>query len=238
MKAARNICQSFGYLPLALALASAYLRKNDTITLSDFCDRLEKEGGLSTVDALGIEYLDLPTRHVAAVEATLKIQWEALNNVEARRILQAAALGKKESLTPYLDLVVLTGLANKSNGGFPAPLREGLIDLQEWNLIEGASSQDGIRLQPMVRDFVTKIAGSRRALVDSCFNGILATLSSPLHLEWDIADRAVQMLLELASIYEQEFSDAYKVVQCLRQALAAAQEIKSDLIGDARWKLR
>jgi tetratricopeptide (TPR) repeat protein len=237
LKTARNICKLLGYLPLALALAAAYLGKNDAVSLSDFCRRLEKDGGLSVVDTLGMNYLDLPTQHQAVIEATLMIQWEAIKSIDAQRILQAAALGEEETALSDLNLVVLTGLANKSRNGYPAPLSVGLADLQEWSLIERPSSQDGIRLHPLVRNFVTKITGGRRALVDACFDGIIATLNSPLHLDLEVADRAVQMLLDMAYVYRQEFSDAYQGVLCYRQALATAHEVKNDSIEDARWKL-
>ncbi len=69
--AARTICRSLGYLPLAIVLASAYLRADKNITLAGYLTRLADEGKLITIDASGVDPLDLATRHAAGLQVYL-----------------------------------------------------------------------------------------------------------------------------------------------------------------------
>jgi hypothetical protein len=54
LAAARAICRMLGDLPLALALAGAYLGQNPEIPLGDYRDRLAREGALAAVDDSGV----------------------------------------------------------------------------------------------------------------------------------------------------------------------------------------
>ena len=77
-----------GRLPLALELAGAYLGKwSDPdkpgfVPLSGYRDRLKTKGRLATVD-VGAKKLsdnELQSIHEDAVEATLRQQWDALDD--------------------------------------------------------------------------------------------------------------------------------------------------------------
>jgi NB-ARC domain len=97
LAAAREMCRMLGGLPLALALAGSFLWKNPDVPAVAYRDRLLEEGALAGADATDLESDDLPTRHEASVEATLRVDWEALAKLPGggqaeRWVLQAAAL--------------------------------------------------------------------------------------------------------------------------------------------------
>jgi 5'-methylthioadenosine/S-adenosylhomocysteine nucleosidase len=69
-KAAVEVCQMLGCLPLALALAGAHLRQNPKLMVAEYRERMLREGALATVNATDLEADDLPTRHAASVEPT------------------------------------------------------------------------------------------------------------------------------------------------------------------------
>jgi hypothetical protein len=80
LDAAKTICASLGYLPLALELASAFLARHTRITLGDYLMRIRKEGALAAADAAKVDRRKLGTLHDPAVSATLRAQWDALES--------------------------------------------------------------------------------------------------------------------------------------------------------------
>src|SRR5271166_957185 len=92
------ITRMLGRLPLALELAGAYLGKwSDRdkpgyVSLSGYRERLRTKGRLAMVD-VGAKKLsdnELQSIHKDAVEATLRQQWDALDNEDARSLLLVA----------------------------------------------------------------------------------------------------------------------------------------------------
>ncbi len=92
------ITRMLGRLPLALELAGAYLGKwSDPdkpgyVSLSGYRERLRTKGRLATVDvgAKKLSHNELQSIHKDAVEATLRQQWDALNDEDARSLLLVA----------------------------------------------------------------------------------------------------------------------------------------------------
>jgi hypothetical protein len=84
-EAATAICRTLGCLPLAIVLGAAYLGKYPRISLSGYLNRLRKEGALTAIDAAWVDPRTLATQHDAAVEATLRTQWEARCGDHARQ---------------------------------------------------------------------------------------------------------------------------------------------------------
>src|SRR6185503_12617886 len=145
---AAAICQSLGHLPLALVLAAAYLDQNPEIALGDYRGRLGREGVLVTLDNNELEASDLATRHDAAVGATLRLSWDALEGTanadprptlksdEAKRVVQAAALLGEAAQVPRARLSLLSGLRDRAEGGHPARLGTALRRLRDLSLVE------------------------------------------------------------------------------------------------------
>jgi len=192
--AAQSICKSLGYLPLALTLAVAYLKKYPKITLSSYRKRLEKEGGLATVDAAGVDALDLSTRHDAAVAATLKSQWDALESEDARRVLQTAALLGEAAQIPRARLSLLTGLADEADDGYAAPLDVALRVLSEFSLVEELTEHE-IRLHPLVRQFAISTIYNRPLFAEMCAMRMADALWKMARLHSEVAKRGIDAVL-------------------------------------------
>lgn len=193
--AARTICRSLGYLPLALALAAAYLGKYPRISLAGYLRRLEKEGGLETVDASGADPLDLPTRHDAAVRATLKSQWDVLENEDARLVLQAAALLGEAVQIPRARLVLLIGLSDESTEGFPTPLEQALVVLHDLWLVEDLTEQE-IRLHPLVGQFAVGTIPAPKSYAYACLTRMANSLGNFARLNQEVAKRGIDPVLD------------------------------------------
>ncbi|MCP4549293.1 MAG: helix-turn-helix domain-containing protein [bacterium] len=193
-KAARAICRSLGYLPLALALAAAYLGKYPKISLSGYHRRLEKKGRLDTVDASDVDSLDLPTEHAAAVTATLKMQWDALQSTDARRVLQTAALLGEATQIPCARLALLTGLTGEAKEGYHAPLDEALATLQEFCLIEELIEHE-IRLHPLTREFAANKISDRANFAEVCARQMANALWDMKRLHTEAVKRGIDAVI-------------------------------------------
>lgn len=192
--AALSICRSLGYLPLALALAAAYLGKQPSISLTDFRERLERDGGLVTVDALGVDPLDLPTRHEAAVAATLKLQWNALESESAKHVLQMASLLKEATQIPRARLALFTGLSDIAKTGYPAPLDDALISLRDLSLVEELTANH-IRLHPLIREFAFQTLLEPQSFAEACAERLVESLWNVARLHSEIAMRGIDGVL-------------------------------------------
>ncbi|MEO5726402.1 MAG: WD40 repeat domain-containing protein, partial [Byssovorax sp.] len=167
LRVAGAICRALGHLPLALVLAAAYLGKYPRLPLSGYLERLRREGGLFTADAAQVDPLKLATQHEAAIEATLRTQWDALANPQAQRVLMAAALLRDAAHVSRATLVRLTGLSDEARHGYVAPLDEAVNALSELSLVEEPTEQT-IRLHPLVREFAAARIGDRATFAAEC----------------------------------------------------------------------
>ena len=119
------ITRMLGRLPLALELAGAYLGKwSDPdkpgfVSLSGYRERLRTKGRLATVD-VGAKKLsdnELQSIHEDAVEATLRQQWDALDDEDARSLLLVAGQLPEAAVIPNERLGLLAGVAVRSDDG-------------------------------------------------------------------------------------------------------------------------
>jgi WD40 repeat protein len=193
LDAAHAICRSLGYLPLALTLAAAYLGKHPRISFASYLVRLEKEGGLATVDAAGVDPLDLPTRHDTAVAATLKSQWDVLASEDARHILKVAALLGEAARVPRARLALLTGLAEAVEDGCAAPFDNALLALNELSLVEELTEHE-IRLHPLVQKFAESTIPDRSTFAEDCARRLTEALWDVAQLDQQIAQRGVDAI--------------------------------------------
>ena len=193
LDAGRSICHMVGYLPLALALAAAFLGKYPHITLAAYGKRLEKEG-LTAIDASGVEPLDLPTRHAAAVAATLTAQWDMVKDDNAHLVIQAAALLEEATLIPRARLALLTGLSDQAEAGYPSPMDDPLSLLQGICLVEELGPEY-IRLHPLVRDFVRRVIPDADRFTNTCVEQLTKSLWDIARLNQEITGRGIDAIL-------------------------------------------
>src|SRR5208337_3054199 len=117
------ITRMLGRLPLALGLAGAYLGKwSDPdkpgyVSLSGYHERLRTKGRLATVDveAKKLSHNKLRSIRKDAVEATLRQQWGALDDEDARSLLLVAGQLPEAAVIPNERLGLLAGVAVRSD---------------------------------------------------------------------------------------------------------------------------
>jgi WD40 repeat protein len=196
MDAAKAICRTLGYLPLALVLAAAYLGRYPSITLSGYLKRILREGALAAVDAANVDPRTLATRHNAAVKATLRTQWEALaGDNDAEQVMKTAALLAEAAEVPRARLSLLTGLAVQPEAeGYPAPLAEALGKLEGLSLVEELTDE-AIRLHPLVREFAAGTIEGRDAFGRQCAHRLTVALWDMGRLSTEVAGRTVGAVL-------------------------------------------
>ncbi len=159
------ITQMLGRLPLALELAGAYLGKwSDPdkpgfVSLAGYRERLRTKGRLATVD-VGAKKLsdnELQSIHGDAVEATLRQQWDALDDEDAKSLLRVAGQLPEAAVIPNERLGLLAGVAVRSDDGEgPSSLDEALRRLEYDCLVEDIH-RGRMRLHPLVREFAERL---------------------------------------------------------------------------------
>jgi WD40 repeat protein len=196
LQAAKAICRALGHLPLAIVLASKYLGKSSgrSLTLFDYLQRLRREGGLATADAVKVAPARLATQHDAAVTATLRNQWDALGTTDARHTLQVAALLRNSARVSRAMLAHLTGLSNESKDGYLPPLEEALSELLEWSLVEELT-EETIRLHPLVREFAASRIEDREAFAAACAKRLGKVLGEMGQIEKEVRTRGLDAVL-------------------------------------------
>ncbi|WP_437959531.1 NB-ARC domain-containing protein [Sorangium sp. So ce119] len=193
--AARAICEALGALPLAVALAAAFLGKNPKVTLAGYSARIAKHGALPATDTNKVVRDELATLHEAGVEATLASQWEALQSEDARLALRAAALLGEAAEIPRARLSLLTGLEARADEGFAAALDGALQELAELSLAEMLVEKGAVRLHPLVRAFAMKRTEARAVFAAWCADRLGKSLRDMGRLHAEVAERGIDAVL-------------------------------------------
>jgi WD40 repeat protein len=149
--AATRIIHRLGNLPLALTLASAFLRKYPSVSLTDYADELGRDP-LLTVDAAELTAEELATRHEAAVTATLRSQWGALSDEKARQVFVLTAQFAPASDIPKARIVLFAGPTERKSL-IDRPWERAIALLEGLHLVEPTSSGESIRLHVLVRAY-------------------------------------------------------------------------------------
>ncbi|XXY21628.1 AAA family ATPase [Sorangium sp. So ce216] len=192
---AHAISRRFGAMPLAIALAAAFLGKNPDISLAGYASRMEKYGLLPATDTTGVTREELATRHEATVKATLQSQWDALESADARQVLKTAALLEVAAEIPRARLSLLTGLASEAEEGFPGRLHDALREISALSFLEPMRGRDVVRLEPLVWEFARQQIDAPEAFAAACGERLGEALRDMDRLHEEVARRKIDEVL-------------------------------------------
>jgi hypothetical protein len=88
------ICNSVGYLPLALVLIQAYLRKYQDLSFKDYYEEIVKNK-MGPIDLDEVSEYELATRHNAAIRTTLDQDWKISERIDNQNQVQRNQNSKK-----------------------------------------------------------------------------------------------------------------------------------------------
>jgi len=196
---AKTICAVLGYLPLALEVAATHLGRRPDAPLASYRKELLARGALPVLDdpRLLLRSEDLPTRHDAAVAATLAGQWENVENDDARLLLRVAGQLPEAAMIPTARLGLLAGLDDQEGGFFGSPLKLALQELADASLVEELRGKY-VRLHPLVREFAAGRTSEEETLAfrRRCATNLARAYEDTAILEDHGAHRGVDALQE------------------------------------------
>jgi WD40 repeat protein len=198
-KEAKTICAVLGYLPLALEVAATHLGRRPDAPLASYRKELLARGALPVLDdpRLLLRPEDLPTRHSAAVAATLASQWENVENDDARLLLRVAGQLPEAAMISTARLGLLARLDDREGGFFGSPLKLALQELTDASLVEELRGKY-VRLHPLVREFAAGQTPEEEtpALRRWCATNLATAYEDIVTLENQCANRGIDALQE------------------------------------------
>ena len=161
---ARMICNAVGYLPLALVLIQAYLRKYQDVSFKDYYEEFKKNR-MSSIDLDEISEDDLATRHAAAIRSTLDQDWKILEkastnqnqvvrNQNSKKLLFILSLFPESALVPKGRLIIFSGIDRYGKTKLVRPAESSFVFLDELNLIDLLDNGKAVRIHPLLREYV------------------------------------------------------------------------------------
>mgnify|MGYP001260855963 FL=1 len=190
---ARDICATFGYLPLALEIAAAHLAKKKTRSLADYHLELRMRGALDVAIDPRVE---VHIRHETGLLAALSTQWSLLSK-EAKSLLGVAGQLPEAIYVPTARLGLLAGISDQDGiaSYFGITLTDALAELDDSSLtVELLSEQ--VRLHPLIRAFARKQIPNTAEFCEECIRRLLAAFSDIVSLERQCDRRGIDALIE------------------------------------------
>lgn len=219
------ICAMVGFLPLALEIAGAHLAQRPTLPLSQYREELLRRGALPVLDDRRgrLRSQDLPTRHEAAVAATLAAQWSSVENEDSLQLLLVAGQLAPTVAIPVARLSLLAGLKS-DHGWFESSLSRGLKELEEASLVEELR-EGQVRLHPLVHEFAAQKVPSgkeRDTYRARLGRNLWESISKMEVLEAEVASRGVDAVLDDLRVgisVAPEFSASQKQLHTLKRVI-------------------
>ncbi len=188
-KAARDICSSVGYLPLAIVLISAFLAARQDVSFAEYLAELER-GLLNAIDLTGLSEEQLATRHVAAVEKTFLTQWNTLDNQDAKSVLRFASMLPESAIVSKARLMLLSGLEHGPSL-VRDPVARAFAAITDLHLAEEMQNGSAIRLHPLIREALHRTIDDPALLKISAARRVKDAYADPRRLEMDCHKRGV-----------------------------------------------
>jgi WD40 repeat protein len=166
---AKKICNSVGYLPLAIVLVGGYLNKYNDITIQEYYEEHIKDK-LGSIDLDQISNHELTTKHIAAVRATFGPEWNILNksssgltNVQqliaqttqnAKKLISILSLLPESAIIPKNRLLIYSGIEKFGKTKLIRPAQSAFNFLYDLNLIDLVENGKSVHMHPLLREFI------------------------------------------------------------------------------------
>ena len=163
-KYSEKICNSVGYLPLALVLIQAYLRKYQDVSFKEYYEEVVKSK-MGSIDLDEVSEDQLSTRHSPAIRVTLDQDWKVLeernedqNQIQkkqnAKKLLSLLSLLQESALVPKGRLIILSGIDRFGKTKLIRPADSAFNVLDELNLIDVSQDGKSVRIHPLLREYM------------------------------------------------------------------------------------
>ena len=166
----KKICNSVGYLPLAIVLVGGYLRKYLDVTIQEYYEEHIKDR-LGSIDLDQISDYELATKHTAAVRATFESEWNVLNkssshlshikqitttetNLDAKKLISILSLFSESAIIPKNRLIIYSGIQKIGKTKLIRPAQSAFNLLDELNLVDILEDGKSVRMHPLLKEFV------------------------------------------------------------------------------------
>ncbi len=194
-RAARDLCQMVGFLPLGLIHLRRLLARTPTLTLTRLVEGVRGRGALEIAK---YEYTD-----AKGLFATFLLSWEQVQDPRARQLFYLAGYFPEATPIPLWLLGLAAGLGERSDPW--EPLGEVCQILYELSLLE-LLAEGQARLHPLVREFSQRLVKQWR--------------DQGQGLKEQASARLVADLLHLTRLEQRAQQEGYW--GCLEQVRAAA----------------
>jgi len=221
---AQAICASFGYHPLAICVASAYLEQFPEISCKELLHRIKKEGPYNTL----VESDSDPSHQIAQYESSIKnmftFQWDALGNPKSKLTLQIMSVFDDLLNVPRSLIASLAGIEDDKNKriGASTPFDLVLVEIKKFRFVESQDigktcfslSYDNeyenefplnisepkhekrYTIHPLIRDFITHTIVDERVFIDHLITTFIEVIRNPEKLNESIISNGIDKTIE------------------------------------------
>jgi WD40 repeat protein len=171
------LLRALGGVPLALALAAAFLAKKTGATPSSYLTELATHGWEAVLSLVHLKPGDIEAYGEVSFVPALKAQWALLDLDSSRALLAAAALHPPNTLIPAGRLGFLAGLTDIP-GGMRTDLSDAVHEAVATSLASEAGSSQ-LMLHAATHDFIRRHAfADFEQERDRCGNRVLGRLQA------------------------------------------------------------
>ena len=226
---AKKICNSVGYLPLAIVLIGGYLRMYSEISFKDYYDEHIKNR-LETIDLNEITKDELATRHDAAVRVTFEPDWELLENdldkferqrnQNAKKLVSILSLLSESAIIPKNRLILYSGIEKSGKTKLNRPADKAFNFLDMINLVDVLEESKSVRLHPLLREFVyEKIKQDKQQVQNLKIDSIM-----------NLKNKYYDDFSYLVNEYVERNLDIDSILDDFRTVIEFSLELKNDML--------
>jgi len=169
-----QIVKRLGGLPLAIELASLYIKNCEgTVTFKGYDKRLEEEGLTKTIDD-AVES-NTASRHIASITATLNPIWNSITIDQEKSLMKTMAFTGSDAISPDIISAICNLPKIAPQPGHPNPLDKVSSGLMKRGLLKKTTSQR-LLSHVVIKDYIIgKLEKEEKVFICNTFANSLYT---------------------------------------------------------------